>query len=329
MKIDIHNYEAYMMDYLDGNLEMSLLKEMEAFLLVHTDIAEDLEDIDEIQLSDLSASSLDDAFIIQLKKKQIIAHDTINDKNYSHFFIGHWEGDLIQKEAISLEHFLAVNEFLKPEFESYKDLKLKPSLGILFQDKSALKRKNNKMIALWSAASSVAALLLLSFWLFNPTIQRDIQSYETISSRYLSSLEIEETSPILKESSLELQAELFYMEEELLFATRLESPEILSPRQDLISLTDLQWQNELAMIQSMAFDRNGMQSQIDWASLPGDKNRGPIKMISSLLWNTTKGQVKNMGNEFIQEDAKLFATGNLEELTGGIISIKKPVKEVE
>lgn len=329
MKIDIHNYETYMMDYLDGNLEVDLIEEMEAFLLMHPDIAEDIEDVAEIQLSNIGSNSLDHDFILELKKKEIIAHDPIHEKNYQDFFIGHWEGDLNQKEALSLQHFLASNSFLVAEYEKFKNIKLKPSLGLLYSDKTALKRKNNKLIALWSVASSVAALLLLAFWLFSPSSQREIQLYEPISSRYLSAITLEETTHALEVIPLNLEAKLIYIEEEVLFASRLESPDRLTPRQNPISLTDLQWQNELAMIQSMAFDRNLMQSQIDWASLPGDKNRGTIKLISSLLWNTTKGQVKNMGTDFIQEEAKLFGSENLGELTGGFISIKKPVKEVE
>ena len=329
MKIDIHNYEALMLDYLDGILEEGLSREMEAFLLMHPHIADDLEGIEELQLSQFNHEPLEEAFIDQLKKKKISPFEQIHENNYHTFFIGHWEGDLNPAEEKTLQVFLAHNDFLKSDFETFKTIQLNPSQSIIYEGKSSLKKKNNKVIAMWSVASSVAALLLLAFWIFNPTAPRETQYYQGIQARYLSSLEVNETPVSLRETSQELLPNLVFVEEEIILPSRLETPNKMNPIQEQLALQEHQWKNELLMIQSLTFDRNQTKSQIDWASLPENKTRGPIKLISSLLWNTTKGQVKNMGQDFIQEDLKLIGSENFKEITGGIISVKKPVKEVE
>lgn len=329
MRIDIHNYEAYMLDYLDGNLDEAMIKEMEAFLLMHPHIAEGLEDLDEIQLSVEDEKHLENTFLHQLKKKQIIASESINDNNYQDFFIAYWEGDLNGMEESNLQAFLAQNDQLIPEYKELGAIKLNPPTEIYYPEKPSLKKKNNKVIALWSVASSVAALLLLSFWIFSPSAQREHYSYESIAPRYLSSLQINKRVNTLIDPDIDMKPHIVFEENTIIILERMEIPEMMSPRLEQLAQENNQWQGELLMIQSLAFDRNQMNSQVDWASLPGDKNRGSFKLISSILWKTTKGQVKNMSNDLIQEDVKLFGSNNIEELTGGIISVKRPVKEVE
>jgi len=330
MKINIHNYEVYILDFLDGNLELGLIKEMQAFLLLNPNIAEEIEGLQEIKLSPNSNDLLDDSFSNQLKKRQIIATGPIHASNYQEYFIGFWEGDLCPEDYKSMQLFLKNNPFLQSDFDSYKTIKLNPTLSVVYPSKASLKRKNKGVIALWSFASSVAALLLLAFWLFQGQSSRLTPNYDSIQPVYLSHLSITKKAAALEEASL-LKSQLRILEfaPEPLKNERLERNEKLDSRENQLLLADVQWQNELLLIQSLTFDKSQMHSQIDIASIPSDRNTGAIKLISKLLWNTTKGQVKNMGDELVQDDIKLFSSNSIEELTGGIISIKKSTKEIE
>ena len=45
MNITRNNYESYFIDYLDGNLSPVKLRELNAFLLLNPDLAEQLEEL--------------------------------------------------------------------------------------------------------------------------------------------------------------------------------------------------------------------------------------------------------------------------------------------
>lgn len=49
-RINLNNYEAFLLDYLEGNLDGATRSEMEVFLLAHPELAEDLEGLSELNL---------------------------------------------------------------------------------------------------------------------------------------------------------------------------------------------------------------------------------------------------------------------------------------
>ena len=50
MKISKNNYESFFIDYLDGNLSDSQIREIEAFLMNHDDLREEFEGLEKILL---------------------------------------------------------------------------------------------------------------------------------------------------------------------------------------------------------------------------------------------------------------------------------------
>ncbi len=56
-KINLHNYEAYFLDFAEGNLNDAQIREMEAFLKVHPELRVELEEFDPISLSDIEIES--------------------------------------------------------------------------------------------------------------------------------------------------------------------------------------------------------------------------------------------------------------------------------
>ena len=55
-KIDIHNYEAYLLDYSEGNLTGELQVELELFLIQHPELEINLDELSLVSLENEAAS---------------------------------------------------------------------------------------------------------------------------------------------------------------------------------------------------------------------------------------------------------------------------------
>ncbi|NPD47140.1 hypothetical protein [Lentimicrobium sp. S6] len=333
MRIDIHNYEEFILDFLEGNLNEQGTEEMKAFLLIHPDIAEDLEDLDEIVLEAGNQILLDTDFTNQLKNTEIKAVASINEDNYKEVLIAEFEQDLTEEQGQDLNEFLLINPQLKQEQVLTQSLKVQSDSTVVFKNKSSLKKKNRAVVTLWTISTSVAAVLLISLWLFNlPSSNTRLLNLEAIQSIEITTLVIEESPSTLQLQAKngELKISSFPKEiEELPIRPRMESLESLTSLTSQIVIEDRGWKNEMILLQAYAFDKNQRGTQIDLADFPATNKSGPIKLISSMLWKTTKASVKSFGDELISDDVKLFSAENIGDLTGGMFQIKRPSKGVE
>lgn len=331
MRIDIHNYEAFVLDFLEGNLEGQQAEEMKAFLLMHPDIAEDLEGLDDVVLEAESRTLLQDDFVSQLKKTEVKAVAAINEDNYEDVLIAELEHDLDSNQEQDLKEFVLLNPQLKLEQVLIQSLKLVADSSIVFNNKSSLKKKNRAVVALWTITSSVAAVLLISFWLFNlPSSNIRLPDFEPLQSREIASLMIEQDAPKLQNNTEEIIISGLPIEtEEQYSRPLLERMTNLTSVKSQIAIEDQRWKNEMTLLQVYAFDKKQLDTQVDLAMFPATNKSGPIKLISSMLWKTTKASVKSFSDELISDDVKLFSAENIGDLTGGMFQIKRPTKEVE
>lgn len=161
-RINRDNYEAYLLDFSEGNLSDELQVELELFLIQHPDLS--------IDLSDLSLVSID-AESLSFNEKQTLKKsesDLISEAQ----FIAYIENQLPVKEKIELEKSCTNNESLAKELNLYKHTLLTADATIIFPDKGTLKRETkiiwfNFSSTQYSIAASV--LLLLGMYFFWPT----------------------------------------------------------------------------------------------------------------------------------------------------------------
>ncbi len=161
MRITIHTYERYTIDYLDGNLDPYLNKEMEVFLQQHPDIKDELDD-----LSDTSLKPGKEVF----PGKHELKHEHEDYKSDQELFdkhcIGSYEGDLPPDEQKEFFAFLNEHPAKKKEYQFWGKLTLQPDLKIKFTGKQKLKKQVYiKPIYLWTSAISAAAVALIFLWL--------------------------------------------------------------------------------------------------------------------------------------------------------------------
>ncbi len=167
MKITQQNYERYLIDFMDGNLDPSLKEELRVFLDEHPDIKAEFEDleiidtnIDEDICFDLKAN---------LKKSPIASSKNINENNHEDYFIASAEKDLSDAEEAELEQFINLNPKLAESFQLYKKTKVQADLSINYPNKKSLKKYPFYQRKAWYYATSAAAsvLILLSILFFS------------------------------------------------------------------------------------------------------------------------------------------------------------------
>ncbi|NOR88035.1 MAG: hypothetical protein GQ527_10530 [Bacteroidales bacterium] len=331
MSVDINNYELFVIDYLDGNLDEMKKQEMDLFLMLHPDIADELDDLNDIKLEKDSTDLINDSFSSSLKKEPIKKTRGIDEGNYEQYFLTHLENDMSKEDAVNLQLFLDVHPQLMSEFKLVQSLKLRPDNKIVFTNRENLKKESAKILPLWLTAISAAAILLLAIWILQPQAsQRPSELLAKLSSKDMSQLKAKGNSYSIPNRDLVLYVSntpaSFLADEHI----RLSTPEKLVLSQMQIAVKDENWKNEMLLMQSYAFERTQLFSIIELGDESKENKPSTIRLITSMLWKTTKGQIKNISQDVIQDDLKFWQSKNIEEFTNGYVSIKKtPSSPVE
>ena len=119
MNINKNNYEAYFLDYHEGNLSPQEVADLFLFLAEHPELKKELDDFENVTLADFQTPVFENKE--SLKKN-------ITPDNREDYFIRAIEGNLDANEIILLQTFLTKNpEFLK-EFGKLKHNNLKQYL---------------------------------------------------------------------------------------------------------------------------------------------------------------------------------------------------------
>lgn len=130
-RIDIHNYEAYLLDFSEGNLEGELQMELELFLIQHPEL--------DIDLSEVSFVELNKAEICFPKKNNLkkSESDLISETQ----FISYIENQIPLNERLIIEKSCASNSSLANELSLYQQTISRADPSITYLDKSVLKRR--------------------------------------------------------------------------------------------------------------------------------------------------------------------------------------------
>lgn len=222
MKIDLHNYEAFLLDYFEGRLEERDADALRLFVMEHPELEIDLNDADlfSLPLADDSPvfefknslkkntpvsenelafeyvegqlSSEDrQLFEIRLQndpllaealaayqntilKPEVILYPDQKDEFYkmagdAALAFHYAEHTLSASEKEATEKYIATNELLRSQIEAYRKTILTPDPTITYPDKSTLKRKEARIVHLFSLRmiSGLAAGVVLVAGLYS------------------------------------------------------------------------------------------------------------------------------------------------------------------
>lgn len=162
-RISIFNYEAFYLDFLEGNLSEEDALLLHQFLEEHPDLK---VDDNPFLVLENDLPKLDDKFKSELKQISF-EDDKITPQNIEKFLIAEMEGLLSSNKIIELNQFVADNKAIKDLRKRYASTRLVADRSIIFKNKASLKQ--GKKIILWPYLSLAAACIVVLFLIWNAT----------------------------------------------------------------------------------------------------------------------------------------------------------------
>ncbi|MCH2229550.1 MAG: hypothetical protein MK105_04335 [Crocinitomicaceae bacterium] len=159
-RISIFNYEAFYLDFLEGNLNEADAVLLMNFLEENPSLR--MED-EELPLFDVDTIVLDEE--VKNELRQPLLTDKIHLNNVEFFLISEAEGLLPEPKIDELTLFISNNQSLMYDKGIYAVVKFAPDMSVVYANKAGLKRK--KTITLWpyiSIASAAAVILFFMTW---------------------------------------------------------------------------------------------------------------------------------------------------------------------
>lgn len=151
--IDKHNYEAFLLDFMEGNLSAEQAKALEDFLKRHPEIDADIFSLDDVKLQ---ADSSRFNAKMRLKRDENIPELSKEDA----LLIGLIENSLSSDEKAAAEHLIQSDVNAAKSFAHYQKTKLKANEALHFPDKTKLKKKAPIFLLTFRQVGAVAAVFV-------------------------------------------------------------------------------------------------------------------------------------------------------------------------
>ncbi len=164
------NYEAYLIDYMEGTLSGNLIVEIEDFLSRNPDIKNELEDIENVSIKP-EKGKMPDKW--NLKKAPYF----FEGNYFDHLCIAKLEGDISASELRELNQIIAETPALNGEYQLYEKTILQTDKTVSFGNKNVLKHYSiGTTSKLTYSAISIAASVILFF---------SIYKYNSVDNQYV------------------------------------------------------------------------------------------------------------------------------------------------
>lgn len=151
-RISIENYEAFLLDYMEGNLSTEDLVALQLFATQHPHLNIDLN---ELELVELDSEPVSFEGKNDLKK--------ISDEQ----FVAYIENQLNEEERNAVEEICSANSALATDLKLYKATITTVDETIVFENKNSLKKQETKVFWLYSRevlAAAASLVLLFGLW---------------------------------------------------------------------------------------------------------------------------------------------------------------------
>lgn len=168
-KITLHNYEAFLLDYMEGNLSAEDTAALKTFSILHPEL--------DIQLDD-------EPVFLEKESSSYEAKSKVKALHTDEMAIAYVENKLRGAELQKAENLLKNNLPFQHDIALYKKTIAQPDTAIVFENKQALKRESKVIVftrAFWMR-SAAAITLLAGLWILisnikeNPELNKSLKS---------------------------------------------------------------------------------------------------------------------------------------------------------
>jgi len=144
--INRHNYEVFLLDYLEQNLSPNMVAELMVFLEQHPDLKQELDELQAFEVLEPNSVLFDDK--ATLKKEAL-----------DNLMIAEIEGINTSQESKTLKYILKADKTAKKDFKLFQQTKLK-SKKVIFKDKEALKKEAAIIPLRWFKNAAAAVIIM-------------------------------------------------------------------------------------------------------------------------------------------------------------------------
>lgn len=164
MRITRDNYEAFLLDRLEGVINEEDNRELELFFLSNPDLVP--EPLEELHVLEVEPISMDGK---ESLKRHLPPRGAQKDQ-LDDLLVGKLEGDLSEEQCRTVDRWIAEDEEIALAWRIMQATKVS-AIPAIYPDKSSLKKENRRIIALWrplAVAASIALLLGIGWWIQQP-----------------------------------------------------------------------------------------------------------------------------------------------------------------
>jgi len=198
MKIDRSNYEIWLIDWFDGNLNEFQIEQLQHFLTVNHDLK---EESDELTMFRLNPGRKSFPHKNQLKKTM----GDLSPSQFEYLSVAYIENDLSAEEKTELLESIEYDQGKKISFELIKKLRLSPDNLSYKHKKRLLKRTLAQNAIRWSmiGLSAAAIITLVIFTSDSKPHELKIDSNKTAQSVSVDSAVLKQTKGIVSNAVYE------------------------------------------------------------------------------------------------------------------------------
>jgi hypothetical protein len=197
-KINSHNYEAFLVDYFDGNLSDVLITELKAFVIANPQLNIDLDDMD---LPSFAEEGIEAGFKNDLKKTDTFLEDEE--------LINYLENNLTEADKKIFEVKLVNDIALNNELKGYKKTILINEPALVFNEKAELVKTDDDLILNNSALAYLEGQLEASGKLqfeaelkTNSTLQKEVALFNKTKLEATTSIQFPDKVSLKKETKV-------------------------------------------------------------------------------------------------------------------------------
>jgi len=162
MEINRHNYEAFLLDLLEGRLSVEDQQQLNDFFLQNPDCSGEVMETEPwvLEKEEINYPA------IEHLKKVLPAHSTVlTEHNFDLFSIARMEGDLTSEQEVAHQSMISLDEIRALQWAEWQKTRLEDE-PILFKGKDQLKHKEEHRgrivwMSLFSAAAAIALLIFI------------------------------------------------------------------------------------------------------------------------------------------------------------------------
>ncbi len=275
-KIDLHNYEQFVLDYLEGTLNKDRHAEMEAFLLSHPDIAADVENLC--------------AYELQMTRKE----DTLDASFKANLY-----SDALLEAQKPVYHLQADKSIVFPNKEVLKKRQKPIALWWIRTTAAAILL----VFVLWwkpidsilSNRRQIEAMAVNNIEPIHLRKNQDTHLYTLASANLLpASLTDIENTP--KATATTGASQTIRIQITAL------PPKSITSIQSNNPIFNTKWENELELIFAFQERREHLNS----ISISTKKRRSIVAIVGSVFWRLTKHHAKQIKNDIWSDSQQLF-----------------------